>query len=77
MNKLKLILMKRNFCTNQSGFSGRFSTGTCLVHLTDYIKFQMDKSHLVGMVLLELQKAFDIVGHGLFIDENGSTWFLS
>ena len=35
----------------QSGFRSRFSTDTCLIHLTDVIKFQMDKGKFVGMVL--------------------------
>ena len=51
----------------QSGFRGRFSTDTCLVHLTDFIKFEMDKGHIVGMVLLDLQKAFAIVDHGILL----------
>ena len=33
------------------------------MHLTDFIRFQMDKGHFVGMVLLDLQKAFVIVDH--------------
>ena len=49
----------------QSGFRGRFSTDTCFIHLTDFIKFEMDKGHLSGMVLLDLQKAFDTVDHGI------------
>ena len=51
----------------QSGFRGRFSTDTCLIHLTDIIKFEMDKGHLIGMVLLDLQKAFDTVDHGILL----------
>ena len=51
----------------QSGFRGRFSTDTCLIHLTDFIKFEMDKGNLVGMVLLDLQKAFDTVDHGILL----------
>ena len=52
----------------QSGFRPRSSTDTCLIHLTDFIKFQMDEGHFVGMVLLDLQKAFDTVDH-YFIDK--------
>ena len=50
----------------QSAFRGHFSTDTCLIHLTDFIKFEMDKSHLVG-VLLDLQKTFDTVDHGILL----------
>ena len=41
----------------------RYSTDMCLMHLTDFIRFQMDKGHFVGMVLLDLQKAFVTVDH--------------
>ena len=51
----------------QSGFRRGFSTDTCLTHLSDYIRFQMDKSNLTGMVLLDLQKAFDTVDHGILL----------
>ena len=51
----------------QSGSRGRFSTDTCLIYLTDFIKFEMDKGHLVSMVLLDLQKAFDTVHHGILL----------
>ena len=48
-------------------FRQRFSTDTCLIHLSDYIRLQMDKGHLVGMVLLDLQKAFDTVDRGILL----------
>ena len=51
----------------QSGLRQRFSIDTCLIHLSDYIRLQMDKGHLVGMVLLDLQKAFDTVDRGILL----------
>ena len=51
----------------QSGFRSRYSTDTCLSHLTDFIKFQMDQGHFVGIVLLDIQKAFDTVNHGILL----------
>ena len=47
----------------QSGFRKGMCTDTCLIHLTDFIRLQMDKGHFVGMLLLDLQKAFDTVIH--------------
>ena len=41
----------------QSGFRSSYSTDTCLIHLTDYIKLENDKGNFTGMVLLDLQKA--------------------
>ena len=40
----------------QSGFRPRFSTDTCPIHLTDFIKFQMDKGNFVGMVCLTCKR---------------------
>jgi hypothetical protein len=51
----------------QSGFRKQFSTDTCLIHLSDHIKFEMDKGNLIGMVLLDLQKAFDTVDHTILL----------
>ena len=36
--------------------------------LTDYIKLENDKVNFTGMVLLDLQKAFDIVDHTLLLN---------
>ena len=51
----------------QSGFRSRHSTDTCLTNLTDLIKFLMDQGQWHGMVLLDLQKAFDTVDHGILL----------
>ena len=47
----------------QSGFRPGFSTETCLIYLTDYIKTEISKGNYVGMLLLDVQKAFDSVNH--------------
>jgi hypothetical protein len=49
----------------QSGFRGQFSTDSCLINLTDFLKSEISKGRYVGMVLIDLQKAFDTVNHGL------------
>ena len=48
-----------------SGFRNGFSTDTCLIYLTDFIRKEMDKGHLVGMILLDLQKAVDTVDYSI------------
>ena len=47
----------------QTGFRSRYCTDICSIQITDYIKFQMDKGHFVGTILLDLEKAFDTVAH--------------
>ena len=51
----------------QSGFRPKYSTDTCLIHLTGFIKYQMDKGNAVGMVLLDLQKAFGTADHSILL----------
>ena len=51
----------------QSGFKNGFSTDTCLMFLTDFIRMEIDKGNMVGMVVLDLQKAFDTVDHSILM----------
>ena len=64
----------------QSGFRSSYSTDTCLIHLTDYIKSDQDKGNLIGIVILDLQKAFDTVYHNILLgklqfQESALKWF--
>ena len=49
----------------QSGFRKSHSTDSCLINLTDHIQTLISKGKYVGMVLLDLQKAFDTVDHDI------------
>ena len=46
-----------------------YSTDSCLIGLTDYIKAELGKGNLVGMVLIDLQKAFDTVDHAILCEK--------
>jgi hypothetical protein len=50
---------------HQSGFRSSFSTDSCLIHLFDHIKTQSSRGLFTGMVMLDLQKAFDTVNHDI------------
>ena len=85
-NQVYDYLSHNNLLYNlQSGFRPSFSTDTCLTHLTDYIKRECDKGNFTGMVLLDLQKAFDTVDHNILVsklesiglDEMTIKWFKS
>ena len=41
----------------------------CLIGLTDYVRGEMGKGYLVGMVLIDLRKAFDTVDHDILFQK--------
>ena len=51
----------------QSGFRKFHSTDTCSSYLHDKITKGFDSGLLTGMVLIDLQKAFDTIGHNILI----------
>ena len=67
------------------GFHKHCSTDTCLSYLTDKVRTGFEKGLLTGMLLINLQKAFDTIGHGIFLDKMNClgfsnstvTWFNS
>ena len=50
----------------QSGFRTKHSTDTCLSLLNNNILNGIDKGLLTGMILIDLQKAFDTIDHEIF-----------
>ena len=54
---------------HQSGFRGNHSTNLCLSFLTDKILKGFDEGLLTGMILIDLQKAFDTIDHEILLQK--------
>ena len=54
--------------SQQSGFRKKHSTDTCLINLLDYLCTNISEGKYEGMVLLDLQKAFDPVDHNILCE---------
>ena len=67
----------------QSGFRGSYSTDTCLIYLQDHIRKQTESGYFTGMILLDIQKAFDSVDHEILCNKlsamgvESTKWFRS
>ena len=48
---------------------------SCLVQLTDFILSGMNKGFLTGMILVDLQKAFDTLDHTVLLQKMGCLSF--
>ena len=53
----------------QSGFRKKYSTESCLSFLTDKISKGFDSGLYTGMILIDLQKAFDTIDHELLLEK--------
>ena len=60
----------------QSGFRKNHSTDTCLSYLTDKIRTGFDCGLLTGMILTDLQKAFDTINHNILLKKNVFVWII-
>ena len=53
----------------QSGFRKNHSTNSCLSYLTNKIQNGFEEGRLTGMILIDLQKAFDTIDHRLLLQK--------
>ena len=51
-----------------------FSTDSALMYLTGKIRSNIHKGQLTGIVLTDLQKAFDKVKHNILLENIMSNW---
>ena len=59
----------------QSGFRKNHSTDTSLSYLTNRILTGFDSGLLTGMILIDLQKAFDTINHDILLKKMASLGF--
>ena len=55
--------------TNINGFWTNHSTDTCLSYLNVKILTGFDRGEITGMILIDLQKAFDTTNHKILLDK--------
>ena len=53
----------------QSGFRTNHSTETCLSYLNNKILQGFDQGKITGMILIDIQKAFDTIDHKVLLDK--------
>ena len=53
----------------QSGFRTNHSTNLCLAQLIDIVVTCLDKQMHSGMILVDLQKAFDTLDHEVLLEK--------
>ena len=66
LNKKKLIYVY------QSSFRTNHSTDLCLAHLIDFVATGMDKQIHTGIILVDLQKVFETLHHGVLLEKGNS-----
>ena len=69
-DQLFAYLSKNNLLYElQSGFRPSYSTDSCLINLCAYILKENDKGNYSGMIIIDLQKAFDTVQHTILLEK--------
>ena len=56
-------------CKYQSGFRSKHSVNTCLTHLSNQILKGFESEKSTGMILIDLQKAFDSLDHDILLNK--------
>ena len=76
MNKQVVFLSNNELLYNyQSGFWKNHSTDSCLMLLHDKILKGFDKGLMTGMILVDLQKAFDTIDHDILLKKLSTIGF--
>ena len=70
-NQTQLFLNDNNILYKyQSGFRKYYSTDTCLSYLNDKVQIGFEQGWMTGMILIDLQKAFDtIIDHDILLEK--------
>ena len=69
-NQTQLFLNDNNILYKyQSGFRKYYSTDTCLSYLNDKVQIGFEQGWMTGMILIDLQKAFDTIDHDILLDK--------
>ena len=66
---IEFVTKKNILYKFQSGFRKFHSTGSCLSYLQDKEAKGFDSGLLTGMILIDLQKAFDTIDHKILIEK--------
>ena len=85
MIKQKNLSQRIIFCIIFNLHSDQITQQICLAHLTDKILKRFDEGLLTGMILIDLQKAFDTINHKVLLQnlkairfsEQSIQWFRS
>ena len=69
-NQTQEFLNEKNIIYRyQSGFRKDYSTNSCLSYLCDKILKGFDSGVFTGMILIDLQKAFDTLNHDILLNK--------
>ena len=75
-DKTNAFLKENDLLYNyQSGFRTNHSANLCLLFLADKILKSSDERVLTGIILTDLQKAFDIINHEILFKKNKAMGF--